>query len=83
MKTIKIVLLMTTISFFTSVPFLSAKADHCVGKEGMQKLLCSLDPKVDYDGSSSSESKKEKKGSAGNWFKKLKQLGGENIGEEG
>jgi len=43
MKTIKIILLLTTISIFTSVPYGVAKAEDCSNPKGFHaKLMCKL-----------------------------------------
>ena len=43
MKTIKIILLLTTISIFTSVPYGVAKAEDCSNPKGFHaKMMCKL-----------------------------------------
>ena len=84
MKIIKIVLLVATLSFFTSIPF-SANAEHCTGLEGGKKTMCTLGFSTggsDESGSSAGTTKK-KSNSGKNLLQKLKEMGGKNLGEEG
>ena len=79
MKTIKIIILLATISLFTSVPYDTAKARDCSNAKGFHaKMMC----KITGDSVSSGTSDKPKKKSNGFW-QKIKNFGGKNIGEAG
>ena len=74
MKTIKIILLLTTISLFTSVPYGVAEARDCSNPKGFHaKMMCKL--------SGSSVTTDEAKKKDNGFFKKLKNFGGKNVGE--
>ena len=74
MKTIKIILLLTIISLFTSIPYGVAKAADCSDPKGFHaKMMCKLS-------GSYVPADKDKKKSNG-FFKKLKDYGGTKIGE--
>ena len=84
MKIIKIVLLVATVSFFTSIPF-SAYAEHCTGLEGSKKITCTFGLSAgssDESGSSAATTKKKSNSSKSFW-KKFREMGGKNLGEEG
>ena len=72
MKTIKIILLLTTISLFTSVPYGVAEAGDCSNPKGFHaKMMCKL---TGSSGSSVSAAEtKETKGEDGatSWIKKF------------
>ena len=74
MKTTKLILLLTIISLFTSVPYGVAQARDCANAKGFHaKMMCKLTGNyVATDGT-----KKKSNG----FFKKLKDFGGEKIGE--
>ena len=77
MKTIKVILLLTTISLFTSVPYGVAEAGDCSNPKGFHaKMMC----KLSGSSASSVTTDKAKKKSNG-FFKKLKNFGGKKIGE--
>ena len=79
MKTIKIIILLATISLFTSVPYDAAEARDCSDPKGFHaKMMC----KITGDSVSSDTSDKPKKKSNGFW-QKIKNFGGKNIGEAG
>ena len=79
MKTIKIIILLATISLFTSVPYDAAEARDCSDPKGFHaKMMC----KLSGDSVSSDTSDKPKKKSNGLW-QKIKNFGGKNIGEAG
>ena len=79
MKTIKIIILLATISLFTSVPYDGAEARDCSDPKGFHaKMMC----KMSGDSVSSDASDKPKKKGNG-FFNKLKNFGGKNIGEAG
>jgi len=79
MKTIKIIILLATISLFTSVPYDAAEARDCSDPKGFhEKMMC----KISGDSVSSDTSDKPKKKSNGFW-QKIKNFGGKNIGEAG
>ena len=79
MKTIKIIILLATISLFTSVPYDAAEARDCSDPKGFHaKMMC----KITGNSVSSDTSDKPKKKSNGFW-QKIKNFGGKNIGEAG
>ena len=79
MKTIKIIILLATISLFTSVPYHAAEARDCSDpKKFHEKMMCM----VTGDSVSSDTSDKPKKKGNGLW-QKIKNFGGKNIGEAG
>ena len=79
MKTIKIIILLATISLFTSVPYDAVEARDCSDPKGFHaKMMC----KMTGDSVSSDTSDKPKKKSNGFW-QKIKNFGGKNIGEAG
>jgi len=79
MKTIKIIILLATISLFTSVPYDAAEARDCSDPKGFHaKMMCT----ISGDSVSSDSSDKPKKKSNGFW-QKIKNFGGKNIGEAG
>ena len=68
MKTIKIIILLATISLFTSVPYDAAKAARdCSDPKGFhEKMMCTL------SGSTSSSAKEAKEGdTTASWIKKF------------
>ena len=67
MKTIKIILLLTTITLFTSVPYGVAEARDCSNPKGFhEKMMCTL------SGSTSSSTKEAKEGdTTASWIKKF------------
>ena len=78
MKTIKIIILLATISLFTSVPYDGAEARDCANPNKFhEKLMCT----ITGDSVSSDSSDKPKKG--GSFWQKIKNFGGKNIGEAG
>ena len=79
MKTIKITILLATISLFTSVPYDAVEARDCSDPKGFHaKMMCM----VSGDSVSSGTSDKPKKKGNGFW-QKIKNFGGKNIGEAG
>ena len=79
MKTIKIIILLATISLFTSVPYDAVEARDCTNPKGFhENMMC----KITGDSVSSDSSDKPKKKSNGFW-QKIKNFGGKNIGEAG
>ena len=80
MKTIKIIILLATISLFTSVPYDAAKAarDCSDPKKFHAKMMCM----VTGDSVSSDTSDKPKK-KGNSFWEKIKNFGGKNIGESG
>ena len=78
-KTIKIIMLLATISLFTSVPYDAVEARDCSNPKGFhEKLVC----KISGDSVSSVTSDKPKKEGNGFW-QKIKNFGGKNINEPG
>ena len=107
MKVTKIILLLTTIVFLTSIP-LEAKAGHGSGYSGIdctkaiklhEKIICKMrgedtpsstvkkeapdKPKKKKVKEKSTEVKKKIEGYFKSLWKKIKNFGGKNIGEEG
>ena len=79
MKTIKIIILLATISLFTSVPYDAAEARDCSDPKGFHaKMMC----KITGNTVSSDSSDKPKKEGDSFWLK-IKNFGGKNIGEAG
>tara|TARA_Y100000590_G_scaffold440495_1_gene565931 strand:+ start:168 stop:440 length:273 start_codon:yes stop_codon:yes gene_type:complete len=90
MKTIKFIYLFATISFFALIP-LNVEARDCSDPKGFhEKMMCKIEgkdfslaeKKKDNALAESTESG-EKGNIIGDIFKKIKHLGGKNIGEEG
>ena len=74
MKTVKIIILLTAISLFTSIPYDVAEARDCSNPKGFHaKMMCKL------SGSSVTADKAKKKSNG--FFKKLKDNGGTKISE--
>ena len=71
MKTTKIILLLTTISLFTSVPYVVAEARDCSNPKGFHaKMMCKLSGGT--GSSTTTESKKAKSGDGTvSWIKKF------------
>ena len=92
MKIIKITLLFASIVFFTSIP-VKAKAGHdgesytidCATAVKLhEKAWCKMKGKDTPSSTAKKEKpKKKKEGGIKKFFKKIKNFGGENIGEEG
>ena len=94
MKTLRIIILLTVISLFTTSPYTTAEARDCSNPEGFhEKLMCkklkwkmpTLKKKSqDSEGANTSENTEEnkKKGIGGLWYK-IKNLGGKKVGEPG
>ena len=78
----KIIILLATISLFTSVPYDAAKAARdCSDPKGFHaKMMCTISG--DSVSSDTSTSDKPKKKGNGFW-QKIKNFGGKNIGEAG
>ena len=79
-KTIKIIMLLATISLFTSVPYDAAKAARdCSDPKGFHaKMMCMMSGDSVSSGASD---KPKKKGNS--FWQKIKNFGGKNIGEAG
>ena len=79
MKTIKIIILIATISLFTSVSYDAAEARDCSDPKGFHaKMMCMMSG----DSVSSGTSDKPKKKGNGFW-QKIKNFGGKKVGEAG
>ena len=79
MKTIKILMLLATISVFTSIPYAPAEARDCTDPKGFhERLMCKT-----FGNSGTATSDGTKKKSLGSIWEKLKNLGGKNVGEPG
>tara|TARA_B100001013_G_scaffold260768_1_gene163585 strand:+ start:242 stop:472 length:231 start_codon:yes stop_codon:yes gene_type:complete len=72
MKTLKIIILLATISLFTSIPYDAAKARDCSDPKGFhEKMMCKI------SGDSVSSDKPKKKGK--NFWEKIKNIGKKNT----
>ena len=81
MKTTKIIILLATISLFTSVPYAAVEARDCSNPKGFhEKMMCKFSSST--SASESPEKTKENKSGEGLW-QKIKNFGGKNIGEAG
>ena len=76
MKTIRTILLFAVIIVFTSISYGEAK--ECNYKSKVQQIICEKMNVADSSGKTEKSDKKKK-----NFWKNLKNLGGENIGEPG
>ena len=75
----KIIILLATISLFTTIPYDAAEARDCSDPKGFHaKMMCMMSG----DSVSSDTSDKPKKKGNGFW-QKIKDFGGKNIGEAG
>ena len=99
MKTLRIIILLTVISLFTTSPYIAAEARDCSNPDGFhEKLMCkkwqwkmpTLKKKSqDSEGASTSENTEEKKkeekkkGGISGIWNKIKTFGGKKMGEEG
>ena len=86
MRTIKIILLLTTISFFTSVSASAEAKDCSIYKGNTQRFICEKLGGISSDKATTSDKatitdELGKKGKS--FFQKLKNLGGKNLGEPG
>ena len=86
MRTIKIILLLTTISFFTSVSASAEAKDCSIYKSNTQRFICEKLGGISSGNATTSDKatitdEPEKKGKS--FFQKLKNLGGKNYGEPG
>ena len=88
MRTIKIILLLTTISFFTSVSASAEEKGCSVYKGNTQRFVCEklglggVSSGTDITSDKPKKTDKPKKEGNG-FFQKLKNFGGKNIGEPG
>ena len=90
MKAIKFIFLFSAISFFALIP-LGVEARDCSDPKGFhEKLMCkvenkdfTLGEKKDNALTESDSSDEKEESTIGNFFKKIKNFGGKNIGEEG
>ena len=82
MKTIKIIILFTAVTLFTSVSYNAAEARDCSDPKGFhQKMMCKVTGNKDKI--IPDKPKKEKSNYGENLWKKIKNFGGKNIGEAG
>ena len=88
MKTVKIILLLATVSLFTSMPYSAAEARDCSNPKGFhEKLMCRVSGETDRTVTSNDTEKKgeslktkiEKKGDS--LWQKMQNFGGKKIGE--
>ena len=83
MKTIKIIILLATISLFTSVPYDAVEARECSDPKGFHAwMMCKISGTSTSLGSSE-KTKKNKNKSGNSIWQKIKNFGGKNIGEAG
>ena len=94
MKTLRIIILLTVISLFTTSPYTTAEARDCSNPKGFhEKLMCKKfklnmptfkKKSQDSEAASTSENTEEnkKKGIGGIW-NKIKNFGGKKMGEPG
>ena len=79
MKTIKIIILLATISLFTSVPYDTAEARDCSNAKGFHaNMICKI-----TGNTVSSDSSDKPKNEGDSFWQKIKNFGGKNIGEAG
>ena len=97
MKTIRLFILLTVISLFTTSPYIAAEARDCSNPEGFhEKLMCkkwkmptlkmpTLKKKSqDSEGAITTENTEEnKKKGIGSIWNKIKTFGGKKMGEPG
>ena len=84
MKTIKIIILFTAITLFTSVSYNAAEARDCSDPKGFHaKMMCKFSSSQSGSSTSTEKSKKKKSKSGESIWKKIKNFGGKNIGEAG
>ena len=94
MKTLRIIILLTVISLFTTSPYISAEARDCSNPKGFhEKLMCKKfklnmptfkKKSQDSESASTSENTEEKKkGVIGGIWNKIKSFGGKKIVEPG
>ena len=76
MKTIRTILLFAVIIVFTSISY--GEANECNYKSKVQQKICEKMSVAASSGKTEKSGKKEN-----NFWKKLKNLGGENLGEPG
>jgi uncharacterized protein len=94
MKTLRIIILLTVISLFTTSPYTTAEARDCSNPKGFhEKLMCKKfklnmptfkKKSQDSESTSTTENTEEnkKKGIGGIW-NKIKSFGGKKMGEPG
>ena len=92
MKTLRIIILLTVISLFTTSPYTTAEARDCSNPEGFhEKLMCKKwklkmptfkkKPEDSESASTSENTKENKKGVIGSVWEKIKSFGGKKMGE--
>ena len=79
MKTMKIIILLATISLFTSVPYAAVEARDCSNPKGFHERMVCI---ISGDSVSSDTSDKPKK-KGNSFWQKIKNFGGKNVGEAG
>ena len=84
MKSIKLIILVATVSLFTLFPYDMANARDCSNPKGFhEKMMCKLQ-NVKSPSETPKKTKKEKsEGSGNSLWKKIKNFGGKNVGEPG
>ena len=84
MKTLKIIILFTAITLFTSVSFNYAEARDCSNPKGFHaKMMCKFSSFGTVSSSATEKPKKNKSKSGGSLWQKIKNFGGKHIGEAG
>ena len=84
MKTIKIIILFTAMTLFTSVSFNAAEARDCSDPKGFHaKMMCKFSSFGSGSSSSIEKPKKDKSKSGDSLWQKIKNFGGKKVGEAG
>jgi len=84
MKTIKTLLLISVISFFMSFPFEVKAAEDCSEvKQLHKKIACKMKMSKKNKASAVDGEGKAKSNEGKSWFKRILEIGGENVGQEG
>ena len=87
MKIIKIITLLVTIPLLSAITFNAADARDCSNPKGFHaKMMCSFGGEGSSGSSDSSDKeslKKDLEKKGGGFWKKIKNFGGENVGEPG
>ena len=84
MKVIRIALLLTVFYIFSSIPF-SAQAKDCSHLTVLSHKwnVCKMGSDKYDSGATSTSAEPKKKGNTNSLWEKIKNIGGENIGEPG
>ena len=84
MKVIKIAVLLAVFYVFSSIPF-SVQAKDCSHLTMLSHkwIMCKMGSDKFNDGATSTSTQPKEKGSTNSLWEKIKNIGGENIGEPG